>query len=111
MRHTFYANNRNLNGGRGSGKPFNRIGYSARYEPSTKRSAVKDKSDMILNSKIKSLLEMYSDNPGIRYEILSHVVMYQINVSIAREYHDEKTIADLKRKLIKYLNKKSKEKR
>lgn len=63
-----------------------------------------NKSDMILESYIKSLLEKYKDDPEIIFEINSCLSVYACNRTIALELGCKKSVAKLTKEFIDQLN-------
>ena len=62
------------------------------------------KSDIILEMRIKSLLDKYKGNSEIIDEINSCLSMYECNRTIALELGRKKSVAELTKEFIKQLN-------
>ena len=63
-----------------------------------------NKSDMILETHIKSLLEKYKGDPEIIFEINSCLSLYECNRTIALELGCKKLVAELTKEFIDQLN-------
>ena len=67
------------------------------------KKQTKSKTDLILESKIKYLLEKYKDNSSIKEDILSKLSMYELNRTIAKDMEDVKTFKFLTKEFDDYL--------
>ena len=68
------------------------------------QNQTKSKTDIILESKIKCLLEKYKDDSSTKEDILSKLSMYELNRTIAKDMGNVKTFKLLTKEFDDYLN-------
>lgn len=77
--------------------PFFRGGASPGKKPT-------NKTDMILETRIKTLLDKYKDDPEIIKEVNACLSMYECNRTIALNLGDKKSVAKLTKEFTNQLN-------
>ena len=82
----------------------NNINNSKNVYKMKDQNHTKSKTDLILESKIKYLLEKYKDNFSVKEDILSKLSMYELNRTIATDMGDMKTFKCLTKEFNDYLN-------
>ncbi len=108
MRHNFYVmfNNHGLYGKLPQASTKD---HEKRKERNKRRNITVELRDKALSDRINKLLNAYSNDEVSQSEILTHVSMFQCNMTIAKEYRDRKAQKRLEEELINYICKKENE--
>ena len=97
---SFYICQNNVITSHGKSKMKNAV-YRGGASPGKKPT---NKSDMILETRIKTLLDKYKDDPEIISEVNACLSMYECNRTIALNLGDKKSVAKLTKEFTNQLN-------